>query len=109
MCQIGSKRSGTHYLRFRSMERKIYRVRAFCGHRFHSYAAMRLPCPAMQPGQGNWFTQIPWPASPDEYAVRAAELGVVPVPHTAAWSPHRPCTAPTEPEPRMTSPISKNL
>ncbi len=80
MCQIGSRRSGTHYLRFRSIERKLYRVCAFCGHRAEGYAAMRLTCPALQPGRGNWFTRIERPASPDEYGIRAAELGVVPVP-----------------------------
>lgn len=80
MCQIGARRNGTHYLRFRSIERKIYRVCAFCGQRAEGYAAMRLPCPAMQPGAGNWFTELERPATRDEYEVRARELGVIRAP-----------------------------
>ena len=80
MCQIGARRSGTHYLRFRSAERKIYRVCAFCGHRAEGYAAMRLTCPAMQSGMGNWFTELERPATRAEYDARARELGVVRVP-----------------------------
>ena len=93
MCRIGSRRSGTHHLRFRSMERKICRVWVFCEHRFSRYAAMRLPRPAIKHGRGNRFTEILRPASPDEYALRAAELGVMPLPpapERAATHPHAP-------------------
>ena len=44
---------------------------------------MRLPCPAMQPGEGNWFTELERPATRDEYRDRARELGVVRVPSQA--------------------------
>lgn len=96
MCRIGSRRSGTHHLRFRSMERKICRVRVFSEHRFSSYAAMRLPRPAMKPGRGSRFTEILRPASPDECALRAAELGVMPLLERAATHPQTPHRGPGE-------------
>ena len=65
------------------MERKIYRVCAFCGQRAEGYGAMQLPCPAMQPGAGNWFTELKRPATREEYEIRAQDLGVVPVPSQA--------------------------
>ena len=80
MCQIGARRDRTHYYRFRSIERKIYTVCVFCGQRAYGYGGMKLPCPALQPGRGNWFTEIERPATHLEYDRRAIELGVQRVP-----------------------------
>ena len=80
MCQVRSRREKTHYFRFRTIERKIYQVCVFCGGRFYGYAAMNRPCPALQPGQGNWFTEIQGPATPDQYERRARELRITRVP-----------------------------
>ena len=74
MCQVNARNRGRCYYRFTTLERKRYRVCAFCGHR--SPARARRRCPELAMPAPNWFASLTRPATDSEYKRRARELRI---------------------------------